>query len=99
MMEQEFGFNVVMKGFISFVLDVVSLVTHVDNVHIAWTRWKSCCSNKGIAFKNFIKYSIGLMMLYNPNSLITLGLFIIREGDGPHRLVLVLWIIIRTRYL
>lgn len=37
---QGFGFNVVMKGFISYVLDMDKLGTREASVHIAWMMWK-----------------------------------------------------------
>ena len=96
MMVLGFGFNVVMKGYINYVLDVVSLVIHLINALITWRIWNLCYLSKGNEFKSFNRYNIN-SMLYNPNSQMSFAPITIEGGDGPLKFVLDKWAKHKTR--
>ena len=91
------GFNAVMKGYINYVLDVVSLVIHMINALITWRIWNRCYLSRGNEFKSFTRYNIDLM-LYNPNSQMSFVPIIIEGGDGLLKFVLDKWAKHKTKY-
>ena len=90
------GFNVVMKGYINYVLDVVSLVIHLINALITWRMWNLCYLSRGNEFKSFTRYNIN-SMLYNPNSQMSFAPITIEGGDGSLKFVLDKWAKHKTR--